>query len=129
MYPLVNYYASSQIITVPLEPPGRVIANLYAYPEESAKDEHVIVTGDIFCACCGEFIPYVCIGVGYDGVINLYEADYRGHFRIALPINIACMEITFSHPCFREYKILYSVRRSRCRELNICLCPKKSWGK
>lgn len=128
MYPLVNYYASSQIITVPLEPPGRVIANLYAYPEESAKDEHVIVTGDIFCACCGQLIPYVCIRVGYDGIINLYEADYRGRFRIALPINTAYAEITFSHPDFRECRILYSIR-SRCRELNSFLYPKKSCGK
>lgn len=123
MYQSVNYYASSQVITVPLEPPGRIIANLCAYPLQGSNDDHTIVSGDVFCACCGYLIPYACIGVCYDGVINLYEADDRGHFRIALPVNTAYVEITFSHPCFREYTILYSAH-SRDRGLDICLYPK-----
>lgn len=124
MYQSVNYFASSQIITVPLEPPGKVVANLYAYPEQSSKDKQVIVSGDIFCACCGKIIPYACIEVSYDGVMYLYEADHKGHFRMTLPINKVCLEISFSHPCFREYRMVYSVD-STCRELNICLYPNK----
>ena len=123
MYKSDNYYASSQVITVPLEPPGRIIANLCAYPLPGSDDDQMIMSGDIFCACCGRCIPYACVGVSYDGVINVYEADDSGRFRIIIPVNTACIEVTFSHTCFKAYTAVYSACRGE-KGLKIYLYPR-----